>query len=601
MNNDFLLVMVIFLGAAIIAVPLAQRLGLGSVLGYLIAGIGIGPWGLGLISDVDAMLHFSEFGVVLLLFLIGLELNPKKLWQMRKPILGLGGSQVMITSIIIAAIAFGCSRLFLSLSWRDAIVIGMGLALSSTAIALRVIDEQQLSGSETGQSGFAVLLFQDIAVIPMLALLPLLAGNAGGSWLDGVWMLSSIIIFLVTGHFLLRPLFRYVVMSGVRELFNVAALLLVVGIALIMQMIGLSMALGAFLAGVLLAESEYRHELEIAIEPFKGLLLGLFFISVGMAVNLGLLLQYPLQILATVIVLVMIKAGILYVLARLFGVEMKARSQMAAILSQGGEFAFVLFTAANAGGLLQGELTPLLLVVVSLSMMTTPLILQIQKRWYVHSFKTEDKQPPPANVIDRQPRVIITGFGRFGQVVGRLLFANKIRVTVLERDPSQIQFLRKFGYKVYYGDATQLDLLRSAGADNAEALIICTDDPSEVIEVVTLCQQHFPRLKLMARARSRVEAHQLLSYGVECFSRETFEGALDLGRQALISLGMHPYKANRAQAHFRKIDSQALRDLLPQHSEDVNLASRQKEARKELEDIFDREMRGEQQRYQGWD
>ncbi|KJF87087.1 glutathione-regulated potassium-efflux system protein KefB [Photobacterium phosphoreum] len=601
MNNDFLLVMVVFLGAAIIAVPLAQRLGLGSVLGYLIAGIGIGPWGLGLISDVDAILHFSEFGVVLLLFLIGLELNPKKLWQMRKPILGLGGSQVVITSIVIAIIAVGCSRFFPALGWRDAIVIGMGLALSSTAIALRVIDEQQLSGSETGQSSFAVLLFQDIAVIPMLALLPLLAGNAGGSWLDGVWMLGGIVTFLAAGHFLLRPLFRYVVMSGVRELFNVAALLLVVGIALIMQMIGLSMALGAFLAGVLLAESEYRHELEIAIEPFKGLLLGLFFISVGMAVNLGLLWQYPLQILTVVIALVAIKAGVLYLLARLFGVGAKSRSQMAAILSQGGEFAFVLFTAAKAGGLLAEELAPLLLVVVSLSMMTTPLILQLQKRWYVRSFKAEDEHQPPSDVIDRQPRVIITGFGRFGQVVGRLLFANKIRVTVLERDPSQIRFLRKFGYKVYYGDATQLDLLRSAGADNAEALIICTDDPTEVMEVVTLCQQHFPQLKLMARARSRVEAHQLLSHGVECFSRETFEGALDLGRQALISLGMHPYKANRAQAHFRKIDSQALRDLLPQHSEEVNLASRQKEARKELEDIFDREMRGEQQRHQGWD
>lgn len=601
MNNDFLLVMVVFLGAAIIAVPLAQKLGLGSVLGYLIAGIAIGPWGLGLISDVDAILHFSEFGVVLLLFLIGLELNPKKLWQMRKPILGLGGSQVVITTVVIATIALGCSRFFPTLGWRDAIVIGMGLALSSTAIALRVIDEQQLSGSETGQSGFAILLFQDIAVIPMLALLPLLVGNAGGSWLDGVWMLGGIISFLVAGHFLLRPLFRYVVMSGVRELFNVAALLLVVGIALIMQMIGLSMALGAFLAGVLLAESEYRHELEIAIEPFKGLLLGLFFISVGMAVNLGLLLQYPLQILAVVIALVTIKAAVLYLLARLFGVGAKSRSQMAAILSQGGEFAFVLFTAAKAGGLLSGELAPLLLVVVSLSMMTTPLILQLQKRWYVRSFKAEEHHQPRSDVIDRQPRVIITGFGRFGQVVGRLLFANKIRVTVLERDPSQIQFLRKFGYKVYYGDATQLDLLRSAGADNAEALIICTDDPSEVMEVVTLCQQHFPQLKLMARARSRVEAHQLLSHGVECFSRETFEGALDLGRQALISLGMHPYKANRAQAHFRKIDSQALRDLLPQHSEEVNLASRQKEARKELEDIFDREMRGEQQRHQGWD
>ncbi|PSW56983.1 glutathione-regulated potassium-efflux system protein KefB [Photobacterium leiognathi] len=601
MTNDFLVLSVVFLSAAIIAVPLAQKLGLGSVLGYLIAGIIIGPWGLALISDVDAILHFSEFGVVLLLFLIGLELNPKKLWQMRKPILGLGGSQVVITSIVIVGIVMSFAGLLPTITWRDAAVIGMGLALSSTAIALRVIEEQQLSGSDTGKSGFAVLLFQDIAVIPMLALLPALAGGEGGSWNDAVWMLGGIALLLVGGHFLLRPLFRYVVMSGVRELFNVAALLLVLGIALIMQAFGLSMALGAFLAGVLLAESEYRHELEIAIEPFKGLLLGLFFISVGMAVNLGLLWQYPLQILAAVLALVAVKGGVLYLLARIFGVREKSRSQMAAILSQGGEFAFVLFTAARTEGLLDGQLLAFLLVVVSLSMMTTPLVLTLQNRWYVRGFQANVEPEPETDVVDRSPQVIITGFGRFGQVIGRLLFSNKIKVTILERDPSQIQFLRKFGYKVFYGDATQLDLLRSAGADKAEAIIICTDAPTEVMEVVALCQQHFPHLKILARARSRVEAHQLLSQGVECFSRETFAGALDLGRQALISLGMHPYKAKRAEAHFRKIDTQALRDLLPQHSEEVNLASRQKEARKELEEIFDREMRGEQERHHGWD
>ncbi|MGF1737902.1 glutathione-regulated potassium-efflux system protein KefB [Photobacterium satsumensis] len=603
MASDVLSVSVVFLAAAVVAVPIAQRLGLGSVLGYLLAGIAIGPWGLRLISDVDAILHFSEFGVVLLLFLIGLELNPKKLWQMRKPILGLGGSQVVVTTLVIAALVLllAGQSLLPAVSWRDALVVGMGLALSSTAIALRVIEEQNLGGSETGQSGFAVLLFQDIAVIPMLAILPVLAGGGGGSWLDFSWMIGGILALLVGGHFLLRPLFRWVVLSGVRELFNVAALLLVIGIALGMQSLGLSMALGTFLAGVLLAESEYRHELEIAIEPFKGLLLGLFFISVGMAVNLGLLLQYPLQILMAVFALISIKGLILYGLARFFGTRAKSRSQMAAILSQGGEFAFVLFTAAMGEGLLGGELSAFLLVVVSLSMMTTPLILLLQDKWFIHTFKAEAEAELESDVIDREPRVIITGFGRFGQVVGRLLFANKIRVTVLERDPSQIQFLRKFGYKVYYGDATQLDLLRAAGADKAEAIIICTDEPDEVMEVVDLCQQYFPKLKVLARARSRVEAHQLLSHGVENFSRETFAGALDLGRQALISLGMHPYQAKRAEAHFRRLDTTALRDLLPQHSEDVHLATRAREARKELEEIFDREMRGERERHDGWD
>ncbi|MGY0617648.1 glutathione-regulated potassium-efflux system protein KefB [Vibrio sp. FJH11] len=594
-TSEFLQSSVVFLSAAVVAVPLAQRFGLGSVLGYLLAGVLIGPWGLGLISDVDAILHFAELGVVLLLFLIGLELNPKKLWQMRGPILGLGGAQVVVTTAVIGSII----SLF-GFSMQVSLVIGMGLALSSTAIALRVIEEQGLNGTETGQSGFAVLLFQDIAVIPMLAALPLLAGEQNvGSWFDALTVLGSVIALLIGGHFLLRPLFRFVVMSGVRELFTVAALLVVLGIAVVMQKLGLSMALGTFLAGVLLAESEYRHELEIAIEPFKGLLLGLFFIAVGMAVNLGLLALQPLEILAAVLALVIVKGLVLYALARCARVRPKARSRMAAILSQGGEFAFVIFTAASQEGILTKEQVAFLLVVVSLSMVTTPLLLMGQKKWFAHTLNQEEESVT-SHVVDRRPRVIIAGFGRFGQIVGRLMYANKIKVTVLESDASQIHLLRKYGYKVFYGDATQIDLLRAAGADKAEALVICTDSPDEVMAIVDICRAHFPKLKLLARARSRVEAYQLMSHGVQNYSRETFLGALDLGRQTLVELGMHPYQAKRAEAHFRRLDNAMLKDLLPQHSEDKKLAQRAKEARKELEEIFGREMESDHQSPNHW-
>ena len=595
LESDFLQSSVIFLTAAVVAVPLAQRLGLGSVLGYLLAGVAIGPWGLGLIRDVEAILHFAEFGVVLLLFLIGLELNPKKLIQMRGPILGLGGAQVFVSTVVIAVVAnlFGAT-------WQTSIVIGMGLALSSTAIALKVIEEQGLAGGETGQSGFAVLLFQDIAVIPMLAVLPVLAGNTAGNWLDAIWMLVGVGGLLIGGHFLLRPLFRYVVLSGVRELFTVAALLLVIGIALLMQKLGLSMALGTFLAGVLLAESEYRHELEIAIEPFKGLLLGLFFIAVGMAVNLGLLALDPVNVLLAVFGLVAVKGLILYALARVAGSSAKSRSKMAAILSQGGEFAFVIFTAAGKEGLLDSNQTAFLLVVVSLSMVTTPLLLMAQSKWYARGLNT-DTETLKSDVVNKQPRVIIAGFGRFGQIIGRLMYANRIKVTVLESDASQIRLLRKYGYKVFYGDVTQLDLLRSAGAEKAEAMVICTDRPDEIMKTIELCQAHFPHLKLFARARSRVEAYQLLSHGVDNYSRETFLGALDLGRQTLAELGMHPYQAKRAEAHFRKLDDAMLKELLPQHNDDKQLAERAKEARKELEEIFGRELENEKQAKSFWE
>ncbi len=596
MAGDWLHTSSIFLAAAVVTVPLAQRFGLGAVLGYLLAGIAIGPWGLQLISDVDAILHFSEFGVVLLLFLIGLELNPNKLWKMRKPIIGLGGSQVVVTSCVITA-----TMMFYGLTWQVSVVIGMGLALSSTAIALRVIEERKLSGSESGQSGFAVLLFQDIAVIPMLAILPVLAGGASGNWLDGLWILVGVIGIFTLGHFLLRPLFSYVVKSGARELFTVAALLLVIGVSAAMKQLGLSMALGAFLAGVLLAESEFRHELEVAIEPFKGLLLGLFFIAVGMSVNLGLLLQYPLEILAAVALLVSSKGLLLYGLARLFGTQAKARSQMAMILSQGGEFAFVLFTAAQMEGLLSRELTAFLLVVVSLSMMTTPLLLIAQDKWFARTLNSEEEMPQSDFTHATQPKVIIAGFGRFGQIVGRLLFANKIKLTILESDPSQIRLLRKFGYKVYYGDATQVELLRAAGAEKAEAIVVCKTDPQKVMDVVALCKQHFPHLKILARARSRVEAYELLNEGVDHFSRETFYGALDLGRQTLTSLGMHPYQAKRAESHFKKLDVAMLKELLPLHSDDKVLASKAKATRIELEEIFGLEMENERTAQNHWD
>ena len=596
LTDDFLQSSVVFLSAAVVAVPLAQRMGLGSVIGYLLAGVAIGPWGFGLISDVDAILHFAEFGVVLLLFLIGLELNPKKLWQMRNPILGLGGAQVVVTTAIIAVI----SSLF-SMPWQSSLVVGMGLALSSTAIALRVIEEQGLAGSDTGQSGFAVLLFQDIAVIPMLAILPILAGAGGdGDWLDTLKNIALIVGLLVGSHFLLRPLFRYVVMSGVRELFTVAALLLVIGIALFMQTLGLSMALGTFLAGVLLAESEYRHELEVSIEPFKGLLLGLFFIAVGMAVNLGLLALHPMEVLLAVVALVVTKGLILYTLARLFGTRAKARSRMAAILSQGGEFAFVLFTAAQAEQLLTAELSAFLLVVVSLSMVTTPILLIVQEKWFFATMNSANDASDNNDIINRNPRVIIAGFGRFGQIVGRLMYANKVRITVLESDPSQIQLLRKYGYKVFYGDASKLDLLRAAGADKAEAIIACTDNPDEILEIIHICHQHFPNLKVLARARSRVEAYQMLNNGVPNYSRETFLGALDLGRQLLVELGMHPYQAKRAEAHFKKLDATMLEELLPLHKDEKDLDQRSKEARKELEEIFAREMENDNQSNNHW-
>ncbi|MFS7383911.1 glutathione-regulated potassium-efflux system protein KefB [Rahnella inusitata] len=588
----------LFLFAAVVAVPLAQRLGIGAVLGYLLAGIAIGPWGLGFIRDVDEILHFSELGVVFLMFIIGLELNPGKLWALRRQIFGVGAGQVILTALVLGGLLY-----LTKFSWQAAVIGGIGLAMSSTAMALQLMRDKGMTRNEGGQLGFAVLLFQDIAVIPALALIPILAGGSeGGNNWEMIGM--KVLAFggmLIGGRYLLRPIFRLIVASGVREVFTAAALLVVLGSALFMDTLGFSMALGTFIAGILLAESEYQHELEIAIEPFKGLLLGLFFISVGMALNLGVLYTHILLVLAGVIILVTVKGAVLYGLSRVFGLRTSVRLQFSAVLSQGGEFAFVLFSAAGAQKVISSSQLSLLLVVVTLSMMTTPLLMQWVDRILVRRYNDGEESDEQHFVQDDEPQVIIVGFGRFGQVIGRLLMANKMRITVLERDISAVGLMRTYGYKVYYGDATELELLRASGAEKAKSIIITCDEPEDTMTIVHLCQQHFPHLNILARARGRVEAHELLQAGVANFSRETFSSALELGKKALVTLGMHPHSAYRAQQHFRRLDMRMLRELVPQNRGDVAQISRVKEARRELEDIFQSEMHNERRQLDGWD
>ncbi|CAM3802968.1 MULTISPECIES: glutathione-regulated potassium-efflux system protein KefB [Rahnella] len=588
----------LFLFAAVVAVPLAQRLGIGAVLGYLLAGIAIGPWGLGFIRDVDEILHFSELGVVFLMFIIGLELNPGKLWALRRQIFGVGAGQVVLTALVLGGLLY-----LTKFSWQAAVIGGIGLAMSSTAMALQLMRDKGMTRNEGGQLGFAVLLFQDIAVIPALALIPILAGGSEGS---NNWEMIGLKVLafggmLIGGRYLLRPIFRLIVASGVREVFTAAALLVVLGSALFMDTLGFSMALGTFIAGILLAESEYQHELEIAIEPFKGLLLGLFFISVGMALNLGVLYTHILLVLAGVIILVTVKGAVLYGLSRVFGLRTSVRLQFSAVLSQGGEFAFVLFSAAGAQKVISSSQLSLLLVVVTISMMTTPLLMQWVDRILVKRYNDGEESDEKHFVQDDEPQVIIVGFGRFGQVIGRLLMANKMRITVLERDISAVGLMRTYGYKVYYGDATELELLRASGAEKAKSIVITCDEPADTMTIVHLCQQHFPHLNILARARGRVEAHELLQAGVVNFSRETFSSALELGKKALVTLGMHPHSAYRAQQHFRRLDMRMLRELVPQNRGDVAQISRVKEARRELEDIFQSEMHNERRQLDGWD
>ncbi len=557
----------IYLGAAVLMVPLSKRFGLGSVLGYLFAGVLIGPWVLGLIDDSEDILHFAEFGVVLLLFLIGLELNPQRLWSMRRAIFGLGCAQVVVTAALLFA-----ALSWLGLEWRWALVGALGLALSSTAIALQTLTERNLLTTPAGNAGFAVLLFQDIAVIPMLAIIPLLAGFSGeavDNWISFAKILVAIGTIVVGGRYVILPLFRHAARSGVREIFTASALLLVIVISLVMDAVGLSMALGAFLTGVLLAESEYRHALESDLEPFKGLLLGLFFIAVGMSIDFGRLAEQPVMVLQVLGILLAVKVAVLWLLAALFHVPFKQHGLFALVLAQGGEFAFVLFATAVTAGVLDPGWRELLIGAVVLSMLITPLLLQAHDRWLEPLMRGRDTRPMDTIEAQSNP-VIIIGFGRFGQIVGRLLHANGIGTTILDHDPSHIDLIRRFGFKVFYGDGTRLDLLEAAGAASARLLVVAIDDRDEALHVVRRVREHFPELCILARAWDANHLLELREAGVEQVERETFEGALRLGEATLHRLGFTAWRAKQAAHQFRAHDVALMEQQFLHYHEDLD-------------------------------
>jgi glutathione-regulated potassium-efflux system ancillary protein KefC len=580
--DGFLRQALIYLGAGLLAVPLFARLGLGSVLGYLAAGVAIGPWGLALIAHPETVLHFAEFGVVMLLFLIGLELEPDRLWALRRSIFGMGSLQVIATAgaVTLAALAFGQS-------FAVALVCGMGFAMSSTAIGLATLQEKNLLGTPGGQASFAVLLFQDLAVIPLLLIAGLLSsGQASLDWLKVATALGMIVLIIIGGRFALRPLLRVIAGTRLREVFVGFALLLVLGIAALMESVGLSMALGAFLAGVLLADSEYRHELELDIEPFKGLLLGLFFIAVGMSIDLGLFARIPHVILGIAFSVVLLKMILLYPTAMMFGYCGRADATLFAIaLSQVGEFAFVLFTAASS--ILPGETLKTLNAAVALSMLSTPLLVILYERVLAPRFAGSVERE--TDVVDEASPVIVAGFGRFGQVVARVLNGMRIRATLIDHDPNQVELVRRFGSNAYYGDATRLDVLQKAGAARARLLVVALDDAEAAMRVVKRARQNFPNLRLIVRAHSRTDAFEYLEMGVPAV-RETFGSALDAAEEALRLLDFGPRAARRVVQQFRRHDEEMLLRQMAVRQEETQLMALNQQGRVDLERLLSTEL-----------
>ena len=573
----------VFLAAAVVFVPLAARLGLGSVLGYLIAGAAIGPWGLGLVADTEATRTLAELGVVLMLFVIGLELDPRRLLSMRREVFGGGALQLGACGVLL-----GAGLLAAGLSWEAALVAGLALALSSTAIAVQTMAERNELATPTGRSVFAVLLFQDIAAIPLIAMVPLLGGVAGSEPpLAARLALAAVAIAAVVfiGRYLTRPVLRLIARFRLRELFTAFALLLVIGIAELVSLAGLSMALGAFLAGVLLADSEYRHALETDLEPFKGLLLGLFFISVGMTIDFGMMAARPVTVALLVAGFLALKIGALWLVARRLGHSGSNRWLFAMLLSQGGEFAFVVFGSAVAAGVLDRDSVAMLTVTVALSMAATPLLLLAHDRLLARRARGER----PADAIDASGPVIIAGFGRFGQIVGRLLLANDIRPVVLEHDADQIELLRKAGYRVYYGDATRLDMLAAAGAGNARLLVNAIDGVEDSLALVDRVRTHFPDLPILGRARNVSHYLELRMRGVDVIERETFESALRVGRAALVALGMDRYRAKEMADAFRRHNLAIVESQLGVYQDETRFLAAARAGREELEQAFARD------------
>jgi len=587
MEEQFLIQATVFLAAAVIGVPLLKRFGLSSVLGYIVAGAAIGPWGLGMAGDVESVRAFAEIGIVLLLFLIGLELLPSRLWEMRRSVFGLGAAQVAATGA-----ALGLAAWALGVAPGAAAIVGFGLALSSTAIGLQILIERKQLATPQGRAGFAVLLFQDIAAIALLAVLPVLAGRDGGAVhaAGGFSPLVTLAIFaavVAIGRYLLRPYFRTLAGAESQEVFTAGALLVVLAVGVLMHKLGISMALGAFVAGVLLADSEYRHEIEADIEPFKGLLLGLFFMAVGMSVNFGLIGSAPLTIAGLVVALVAVKAAVMFALARAFRLDTAQAYALAVVLSQGGEFAFVLFSLATHGGLLPAAVGDLLVAVVTISMLTTPFLVKLLKCVPDRDKPAAEGAAPP----DEDNPVIIAGFGRFGQIVARILATRGIRFTALDIDSEQLDWVTRFGEKVYFGDASRLDLLRAARADQASVLVVAIDDAEASMKCVEIAKQHFPRLKIFARARDRLHAYRLLDAGVTRVWRETFHSSADMAGRVLTELGLPDATAEETVRIFTLHDERLLRRAAAHHADMPKLIEIARAGRAELRSLFEQDRR----------
>ena len=570
---------IVYLLAAIIMVPISRRLGFGSILGYLAAGIIIGPFGVRLVQDPEHILHFAELGVVFLLFIVGLELQPSRLWVMRRMVFGLGSAQVVLSAAIIAAIAWA-----LGLDGKPAIIIGLILALSSTAFVLQMLAEKKELTTSHGRAAFSILLFQDLAAIPLIAILPMLGTNTDGGM--GVTQVGIMVLtiggLIIVGRYLLRPVLQIAARSKIPEIFTATALLVVIGAAVVMELAGMSMVLGAFIAGMLLADSEFRHQLEADIGPFKGLLLGLFFIAVGMSVNIGLLLESPLRIMIMVVLLMAAKAAVLVPLAHKFGMcEARSAWSLAASMSQGGEFAFVLFGIAAGNALLPSALIDELILVVALSMLITPFAYMAAERYGKR--KAAAVEPEYDDMDDEHNDVIIAGFGRVGQIVARLLRVVNRPFTALEIDSSQVDVVRRYGNVVHYGDASRLDILRAAGAEHAKILVLAIDDIEASMRTAEAVTQHFPHLKIVARARNRRHVHKLMDLGIEHIFRETFLSSLAISEVVLSSLGVSAEDTSMATESFRERDEKLLEEQHAFHQSEEKLLQSSRDTAAELD------------------
>ncbi len=593
----------VYLAAAVISVPIAKKLGLGSVLGYLIAGIIIGPSVLGLIgAEGQSVMQFAEFGIIMMLFLIGLELQPSMIWKLKGSILGMGGAQVSATALLIMVIA-----IMFGLQWQTSLALGLVLALSSTAIVLQTLNEKGLMQTDGGQNSFSVLLFQDIAIIPILALMPLLATGlapshhghetggheAGSTWIDGlpIWGQTAVVLgvvagIILAGKYLLNPAFHLIAKTRLRELFTAAALLLVIAITIIMSKVGLSPALGTFIAGVFLAQSEYRHELESNIEPFKGLLLGLFFISVGASIDFNVITGNPLMIMELVAALLLLKFLVLVVIGRLFNMSFDNIMLFALALAEGGEFAFVLFSFGLTNGVFEASLVNPLIAVVALSMAITPLLVLLNEKIIQPRFGTKEREEKAPDRIDAKHRVIIAGFGSVGSTVGRFMQANDEEAVYLDTDPDNVEMLRKMGLQVFYGDASRPALLHAAGAAEAELLIIAVADSEKTIEIADAVRKYFPNLPIIARTNSWEESFELIDRGIQDVYLDTLDVALRIGGNALSRLGHRKHHVSRAMKTFRRYEERHIHELAEMRHDKKELIRATKQRIEDIEELM---------------